>query len=536
MDEPDFEAQLVQEKIEEEQKKIKTKVDEDGTEYEWDDGKKAWFPKIDDDFIARYQMGYGIAEADSASSDFPAAPADTNSLEYKEWYEQYCKKYYGEQWAQGQEATGGMDAKGNGEEDSENSVDENSDEYRKKYFDNYAYYYGHEAAVEYCGYDYYKKENTEEKAADENQKNKKGKKRKKTAEPKKPEEPPSWFDVDESKNTNVYVSGLPLDITDEEYRELMGKYGLIMADPVNRGLKLKLYKDSEGNPKGDGRCCFIKVESVELAMKFLDDSELRGHKVKVELAKFSMKGDFDPNKRKKKLSNKDKRKFKEKQAKLFDWRPEKKELGEVAGAARQKNEKVVVLKNMFDPNEFEEDPTLINDLRDDVRMECGKFGEVKNVKIFDNHPDGVMMVYFKAADSADGCIAALHQRWFSKRRVIAQQWDGRTKYEIEESEAERNERLSKWEKFLESDNTKSQGESECVVTKSQSDDAVDKSAKTDSKSEPNDVEVQPNNNKGQDDIGSIDKSNGKGSSNSQDVSLDTMPSEEETGDSAMITE
>ncbi|XP_021344788.1 uncharacterized protein LOC110444753, partial [Mizuhopecten yessoensis] len=183
-----------------------------------------------------------------------------------------------------------------------------------------------------------------------------------------------------------------------------------------------------------------------------------------------------------------------------------------------------------------EDPTLINDLRDDVRVECGKFGEVKNVKIFDNHPDGVMMVYFKAADSADGCIAALHQRWFSKRRVIAQQWDGRTKYELEESEAERNERLSKWEKFLESDNTKSQGESECVVTKSQSDDAVDKSAKTDSKSEPNDVEVQPNNNKGQDDIGSIDKSNGKGSSNSQDVSLDTMPSEEETGDSAMITE
>lgn len=485
MEEPDFEAQLALEKAEEEKKK-KTKVDEDGTEYEWDDKKQAWFPKIDDDFIARYQMGYGATEISADTSDFPPPPADINSPEYKEWYDQYCKKYYGGQ-------TGSTEA--NDGEESEGRVDENSDESRKKYFDYYAYYYGHKEAVEYLGYDYYSQENSEEKAADDSQQDKKGKKRKKGSEPKKPEEPPAWFDVDEAKNTNVYVSGLPLDITDEEFKELMSKYGLIMADPVTRGLKLKLYKDSEGNPKGDGRCCYIKVESVELAMKFLDDSDFRGHKVKVELAKFTMKGDFDPSKRKKKLSNKDKRKFKEKQAKLFDWRPVKKDLGQ--GSVRPKNEKVVVLKNMFDPSEFEEEPTLINDLRDDVRNECSRFGEVKNVKMFDNHPDGVMMVYFKTAESADDCIAALHHRWFSKRRIMATTWDGRTKFEIEESEAEREERLAKWEKFLESADAKQDKESDETkdkmdTTQSNSDNNSIQSASMDNNDAANTVQGQSN--------------------------------------------
>ena len=42
-----FEEQLALEKAEDEKKKAaKTKTDEDGTEYEWDETKKAWFPKV----------------------------------------------------------------------------------------------------------------------------------------------------------------------------------------------------------------------------------------------------------------------------------------------------------------------------------------------------------------------------------------------------------------------------------------------------------------------------------------------------------
>ena len=69
----------------------------------------------------------------------------------------------------------------------------------------------------------------------------------------------AWFEVDPSKNTNVYVSGLPPDITLEEFQTMMSKYGIIMVEEETEKPKIKLYLDEHGNPKGDGRCCFLKV-------------------------------------------------------------------------------------------------------------------------------------------------------------------------------------------------------------------------------------------------------------------------------------
>ncbi len=39
-----------------------------------------------------------------------------------------------------------------------------------------------------------------------------------------------WFDIDNERNTNVYVSGLHIDTTDEEFLELVTKCGIIMND------------------------------------------------------------------------------------------------------------------------------------------------------------------------------------------------------------------------------------------------------------------------------------------------------------------
>jgi len=57
----DFEAQikLQQESGEQNSEKLKEKVDEDGTVYQWDEFQKAWFPKVTEDFLANYQATYG---------------------------------------------------------------------------------------------------------------------------------------------------------------------------------------------------------------------------------------------------------------------------------------------------------------------------------------------------------------------------------------------------------------------------------------------------------------------------------------------
>jgi RNA recognition motif-containing protein len=73
-----------------------------------------------------------------------------------------------------------------------------------------------------------------------------------------------WFDITEDRNTNVYVSGLPLDTTDEEFENLMTKYGIIAKDLDTGKFKVKLYRDENNEPKGDGRCTYLMVNILRL--------------------------------------------------------------------------------------------------------------------------------------------------------------------------------------------------------------------------------------------------------------------------------
>lgn len=334
----------------------------DGTEYEWDMDKKAWFPKITDDFLAMYHANYGTNPGDSAASD----PATKNRPDTS------------------------MDSK-------------------------------------------LKIKPTSEKTKSEPGEHKgKGEKRKLDQ---------GWFTVEDQRNTNVYVSGLPLDISNDEFVQVMSRCGIIMRDPVSEEYKVKLYKDKEGNLKGDGLCCYLKKESVGLALKILDEYEIRGYKLHVECATFQLKGEYDATKKRKKA--KDYKKKLSMQQKQLDWRPEKKD-----GDVRKRFERVVIIRNMFHPKDFEEDPLVLNEIREDLRVECEKFGQVKKVLIFDRHPDGVASVAFKEAEESDSCVNALNGRWFGGRKLVVEHWDGVTDYQIEETSREREERLKGWDNFL----------------------------------------------------------------------------------------
>lgn len=328
----------------------------DDTPYEWDLDKKAWFPKITEDFIATYQANYGFSSDGASSSSANVQDANTKTVE----------------------------------EPPQKEIPEATDS------------------------------------------KKRGEKRKAES---------GWFHVEEDRNTNVYVSGLPPDITVDEFIQLMSKFGIIMRDPQTEEFKVKLYKDDQGNLKGDGLCCYLKKESVELALKLLDEDEIRGYKLHVEVAKFQLKGEYDASKKKKKC--KDYKKKLSLQQKQLDWRPERR-----AGPNRLRHERVVILKNMFHPMDFEDDPLVLNEIREDLRVECSKFGQIRKLLLFDRHPDGVASVSFREPEEADCCIQTLDGRWFGGRQITAQAWDGTTDYQVEETSREREERLRGWEAFL----------------------------------------------------------------------------------------
>lgn len=56
------------------------------------------------------------------------------------------------------------------------------------------------------------------------------------------------------------MSNLPLDITEQEFIDLMQKCGLIMKDIDSGRMKVKLYTERGTNfLKGDALCTYIKV-------------------------------------------------------------------------------------------------------------------------------------------------------------------------------------------------------------------------------------------------------------------------------------
>lgn len=207
--------------------------------------------------------------------NYGSASSTANDSAETEAYKQQCLDYWRNYYKEQEEA--------NGDEDSEKkAVDEaqlqaladyySSPAYREWYAQAYGAATAETTASAEDG-DTKKEEETEKEKAEakqekneeddgkekKEQENKEGEKKGK----KRKREPPKWFEMNDDKNLHVYVQNIPKDTSDEEFRELMNKVGLIMFDPITRKPKLKLYRDEKGELKGDGRCCYIKVRATK---------------------------------------------------------------------------------------------------------------------------------------------------------------------------------------------------------------------------------------------------------------------------------
>lgn len=254
---------------------------------------------------------------------------------------------------------------------------------------------------------------------------------------------PEWFQIDEERNTSVYVSNLPDDLTDEEFYELMKRGGVILKDSETNRYKLKLYRTSDGKLKGDGLCTYVRPESVTIALQSLDEYPVKDKIIRVEPAKFELKGEFNPSLKPRKRKLEDKKKQRKKIERLFSWQEKEPD-------KRPKSEKVVIIKNFFNPEVFDKDPTLIVEYKQDVEEECTeKCGPIRKVDIYDRNPEGVVAVFFKEFEHADECVSLMNGRFFDGRRLSAENWDGRTKYKVKETEEEEQRRIEEWNRYLE---------------------------------------------------------------------------------------
>ncbi|KAG8936864.1 hypothetical protein FRC02_010726 [Tulasnella sp. 418] len=269
--------------------------------------------------------------------------------------------------------------------------------------------------------------------------------------PNKPAAPPR------SKNTAVYVTHLPLDTTASELNEAFSKFGIIEIDDEDQP-KIKLYHQTdpdtgESRFSGEALVVYFKEESVDLAIRMLDDAELRlgdeGSRMAVKKAEFGHKEkkmDVDPpngnriapsantGEHKPRVVDKKKatKRIGKMQSKLNDWDDEDgfgptSTIPQSAASIALKG-RVVVLKHMFSPKDLEEDASLLIDLKNDVRDECETLGDVTNVVLYDLEEDGVMTVKFRDSLSAQACILKMNGRFFDGRQVSAYLFDGKEKF------------------------------------------------------------------------------------------------------------
>lgn len=261
------------------------------------------------------------------------------------------------------------------------------------------------------------------------------------------------------ENANVYITGLPSNTKETDLATYFSKCGIIKKDPLTEKFKVKLYKDGDGNLKGDGLVAYLKEESVQLAIDMLDESFYTpNHKIKVQKAEFRMKGDVFVPKKSAFDDNVVKRITKRK---IMIAKNQKKELcwdeEQETKLSAKVGLRIVILKPMFDLTEAEssEDPeAFYNELGKEVGLECERVsGPIEKLTVFKGSKSGAIAIKFKNAVSAAKCIGAMNGRFFGGKQIEIDYFDG-TDYRagVNETEEERNKRIEEFNEWLEKGN------------------------------------------------------------------------------------
>lgn len=216
------------------------------------------------------------------------------------------------------------------------------------------------------------------------------------------------------ENPNVYVSGLPLDITQDELAEMFKRAGVLKISAEDGKPRVRLYTTPSGAPRGDGLVTYANVESVELAIKFLHEHEIRGTRLCVQAAEFTEK----------------EHKTTEELAELAKGAVGRKELMKKRKAARALQERemswstevgargtsTVVIKGAFEAGGDS------SGVESACREACEVFGELKALKVLP--VQGLVCVKFKQATAAEAAIPILEAEPLNGRSVTAFMHDG----------------------------------------------------------------------------------------------------------------
>eukprot|EP00347_Sterkiella_histriomuscorum_P022714 403337435 len=277
-----------------------------------------------------------------------------------------------------------------------------------------------------------------------------------------------WYQT--KVNTFIYIQGLPNDVTHEDLKEYFVRCGVIRLDP-NTGLEMiRIYRDDEGVPKGDARIGYAMVESVDMAIDMLNDTEFKpGYKISVQMAEFQQKGDQYIPRKIQKIDPLEKLRIKAEQERQLGWDDDM-HIHEIGL-------KIVILEGMFTQEEVEaavqsgREEQFFQELEQDVRFEIEQnIGAIDKMHVFRENPAGAIKIRFFSAVNAEECIKAMNGRFFDMRQIKCYFWDGKTDFRvIRETQEDFGKRVDEFGAWLEQQDLPEEVEQEQAQSHSQND-------------------------------------------------------------------
>ena len=189
--------------------------------------------------------------------------------------------------------------------------------------------------------------------------------------------------VSMNKTTAVYVSCLPEKTVAADLEAFFKKLGHIKDDVFTQQAKIKVYGAN------DGLVTFEKRASVDLAIRLYDDSDFTNaagvtSRIKIEEAKFEQKGKEFRQRTNQREYRELLKKSKLKAEARLSWK-ETKEF--------DPNQRSIVLKNVFAPEELVKDAKLMHAIRAEVKAMGAKHGAVEHVQVYKESAEGVVLVW-----------------------------------------------------------------------------------------------------------------------------------------------
>ncbi|KAI9353063.1 RNA binding motif protein 39b [Zopfochytrium polystomum] len=212
--------------------------------------------------------------------------------------------------------------------------------------------------------------------------------------------------------TRLYVGSLHFSLTEEDIKTLFEVYG-----PLDF---VTLHKDETGRSKGFAFVQYKSAEHAKVALEKMHGYELKGRQLKVGLS--TDKGaTFQSDLNGGSLMDDD-----EKQGFTMSSHARVSLMAKLARAedgllidnsprSQPVTSRCVLLKNMFDPA-TETEPGWEQEIEDDVKSECAKFGKVVHGAI-DRDSEGHVYLKFDSIPFAQNAINALNGRFFAGKQV-----------------------------------------------------------------------------------------------------------------------